>query len=85
MQKKIRNAQTQKIPFMVIAGDNDIEAGAVSFRYRSGDQDNGVAVDDAIERIVEAIENRVAGLIVRSQPLTTRRYRVRFCQGFSLH
>ncbi len=59
MQKKIRNAQTQKVPFMVIVGDQDIEAGAVSFRYRSGDQDNGVPVDDAIERIVEAIENRV--------------------------
>jgi threonyl-tRNA synthetase len=59
MQKKIRNAQTQKVPFMVIVGDQDVEAGAVSFRYRSGDQDNGVPVDDAIERIVETIENRV--------------------------
>ncbi len=59
MQKKIRNAQTQKVPFMVIVGDRDVEAGAVSFRYRSGDQDNGVPVDDAIERIVEAIESRV--------------------------
>ncbi|MGH3457911.1 threonine--tRNA ligase, partial [Aeromicrobium sp.] len=59
MQKKIRNAQTQKVPFMVIVGDQDIEAGAVSFRYRSGDQDNGVPVDAAIERIVEVIENRL--------------------------
>jgi threonyl-tRNA synthetase len=59
MQKKIRNAQTQKVPFMVIVGDQDVEAGAVSFRYRSGDQDNGVPVDDAIDRIVEAIESRV--------------------------
>jgi threonyl-tRNA synthetase len=58
MQKKIRNAQTQKVPFMLIAGDNDIEADAVSFRYRSGDQDNGVPVDDAIARILEAIEQR---------------------------
>jgi threonyl-tRNA synthetase len=58
MQKKIRNAQTQKVPFMVIAGDNDIEAGAVSFRYRSGDQDNGVPLDEAIARIAEAIEQR---------------------------
>ena len=47
MQKKIRNAQLQKVPFMLIAGDNDVEAGAVSFRYRDGDQDNGVPVDDA--------------------------------------
>ncbi|MGA8987077.1 threonine--tRNA ligase [Aeromicrobium sp.] len=59
MQKKIRNAQTQKVPFMVIAGDSDIEAGAVSFRYRSGEQENGIAIDDAIARIVEAVESRV--------------------------
>jgi len=58
MQKKIRNAQTQKIPFMLIAGDQDIEANAVSFRYRSGDQDNAVPVDEAIQRIVEAVEQR---------------------------
>ena len=45
MQKKIRNAQLQKVPFMVIAGDQDIEAGAVSFRYRDGHQENGVPVD----------------------------------------
>jgi threonyl-tRNA synthetase len=59
MQKKIRNAQLQKVPFMLIAGDNDVEGGAVSFRYRSGDQENGVPVDDAVERIVEAIRTRV--------------------------
>ena len=47
MQKKIRNAQLQKVPFMVIAGDKDIEEGAVSFRYRSGEQDNGVSIEDA--------------------------------------
>ena len=58
MQKKIRNAQTQKIPFMLIAGDQDIEANAVSFRYRSGEQDNAVPVDEAIRRIVEAVEQR---------------------------
>jgi threonyl-tRNA synthetase len=58
MQKKIRTAQTQKIPFMLIAGDNDIESGAVSFRFRSGDQENGVAVDNAIERIVAAVESK---------------------------
>ncbi|MGJ9423486.1 threonine--tRNA ligase [Aeromicrobium sp. CF3.5] len=59
MQKKIRTAQTQKIPFMLIAGDNDVEAGAVSFRYRSGEQENEVPLEDAISRIVEAIESRV--------------------------
>jgi len=58
MQKKIRNAQTQKIPFMLIAGDNDIESGAVSFRFRNGEQENGVAVVDAIERIVTAVESK---------------------------
>lgn len=59
MQKKIRNAQLLKVPFMIIAGDNDVEAGAVSFRYRSGDQENGVTIDDAVARIVEAIQTRV--------------------------
>ena len=59
MQKKIRTAQTQKVPFMLIAGDKDVDAGAVSFRYRSGDQDNGVAVDEAVQRIVDAVERRV--------------------------
>ncbi|GGF36285.1 threonine--tRNA ligase [Marmoricola endophyticus] len=58
MQKKIRNAQLQKVPFMVIAGDQDVEAGAVSFRYRDGHQDNGVSVDDAVERVVAAVESR---------------------------
>jgi threonyl-tRNA synthetase len=59
MQKKIRNAQTQKVPFMLIAGDRDVEDGAVSFRFRSGDQDNGVPVDEALARITDAIERRV--------------------------
>jgi len=59
MQKKIRNAQLQKVPFMLIAGDQDISAAAVSIRYRSGDQDNGVPVDDAVARVVDAVEGRV--------------------------
>jgi threonyl-tRNA synthetase len=59
MQKKIRNAQLQKVPFMVIAGDRDMEEGAVSFRYRNGDQDNGVPVDEAVQRVVEAVAKRV--------------------------
>jgi len=58
MQKKIRNAQLQKVPFMLIAGDDDVEAGAVSFRYRNGTQDNGVPVDEAIARVVAAVESR---------------------------
>ncbi len=58
MQKKIRNAQLQKVPFMVIAGDDDMEAGAVSFRYRDGRQDNGVPIAEAIERVAAAIASR---------------------------
>ncbi len=58
MQKKIRNAQLQKVPFMMIAGDQDVEAGAVSFRYRDGRQDNGVPLDEAIQRVADAVESR---------------------------
>jgi threonyl-tRNA synthetase len=58
MQKKIRNAQTQKVPFMLIAGDRDVEGGAVSFRFRNGEQDNGVPVDEAMSRIITAVEQR---------------------------
>ena len=59
MQKKIRTAQQQKVPYMLLAGDDDIAAGAVSFRYRSGEQRNGVPVDEAIEEIVAAVEQRI--------------------------
>ncbi|GII95389.1 threonine--tRNA ligase [Sinosporangium siamense] len=59
MQKKIRNAQRAKIPFMLLAGDDDIAGGAVSFRYRSGEQKNGVPVDEAIAEIVNAVEHRL--------------------------
>ena len=58
MQKKIRTAQTQKVPYMLIAGHDDIEAGAVSFRYRDGSQNNGVPVDDAVREIVTAVRER---------------------------
>jgi len=59
MQKKIRNAQRQKVPYMLLAGDDDVAAGAVSFRYRSGEQKNGVPVDQAIAEIVTAVAERV--------------------------
>ena len=59
MQKKIRNAQRQKVPYMLLAGDDDVAAGAVSFRYRSGEQKNGVPADDAIAEIVTAVAERV--------------------------
>ncbi len=58
MQKKVRNAQLQKIPFMVIAGDDDQSAGTVSFRYRDGSQRNGVPVDEAIAHVVDIVESR---------------------------
>ena len=58
MQKKIRNAQKQKVPFMLLAGDDDVAANAVSFRYRSGAQRNGVPIDEAIAEIAAAVENR---------------------------
>jgi threonyl-tRNA synthetase len=59
MQKKIRNAQKQKVPYMLIAGDDDVAKGAVSFRYRSGEQKNGVPIEDAIAEIVQAVADRV--------------------------
>jgi threonyl-tRNA synthetase len=58
MQKKIRNAQKQKVPFMVIAGDEDMANGAVSFRYRDGSQENGIPVDEAVAKIVKVVEER---------------------------
>ena len=58
MQKKVRNAQMQKIPFMVIAGEEDQAAGAVSFRYRNGEQKNGIPIADAIVEINRAIKER---------------------------
>jgi threonyl-tRNA synthetase len=56
--KKIRNASKSKVPFVLIAGDEDRSAGAVSFRYRDGSQKNGVPVAEAITEIVEAVESR---------------------------
>ena len=58
MQKKVRNAQMQKIPFMVIAGEEDQKAGAVSFRYRNGEQKNGIPVADAIAEIKKVVQER---------------------------
>ena len=58
MQKKIRTATKSKVPFILIAGGEDRDAGAVSFRYRDGTQNNGVPVDEAIAEIVTAIETR---------------------------
>jgi threonyl-tRNA synthetase len=59
MQKKIRTAQQQKIPFMAIAGDQDVADGTVSFRYRDGSQRNGVPLDEAVAHVVEVVRSRV--------------------------
>ena len=56
--KKIRNASKAKVPFVLIAGEDDRTAGAVSFRYRDGSQENGVPVEDAVAKIVEAVGSR---------------------------
>jgi threonyl-tRNA synthetase len=58
MQKKIRTAQQQKIPFMAIAGDDDVSAGTVSFRYRDGSQRNGVPLDEAVAHVVDVVRSR---------------------------
>jgi threonyl-tRNA synthetase len=58
MQKKVRNAQLNKIPFMVIAGEEDQNAGAVSFRYRNGEQKNGIPVAEAIAEIKRIVSER---------------------------
>ena len=58
MQKKIRTASKQKVPFVLIAGATDAEAGAVSFRYRDGSQQNGVPVDDAVEQVAAWVAGR---------------------------
>lgn len=59
MQKKIRNAQRGKVPYMLIAGDEDVAQGAVSFRYRDGSQKNGVPRQEAIAEIADAVERRI--------------------------
>ncbi|MET4588474.1 threonine--tRNA ligase [Arthrobacter sp. 754] len=58
--KKIRTASKDKVPFVLIAGGDDAEAGAVSFRFRDGSQDNGVPVAEAVKRITEAVRNRTS-------------------------
>ncbi|MEV6377757.1 threonine--tRNA ligase [Micromonospora musae] len=58
MQKKIRTAQQQKIPFMVIAGDDDVAAGTVSFRYRDGSQRNGVPMSEAVTHVLDVVGSR---------------------------
>jgi threonyl-tRNA synthetase len=58
MQKKIRTHTTQKVPFLLLAGGKDVEAGAVSFRFRDGSQINGVGVEGAIGAITGWVARR---------------------------
>jgi len=58
MQKKVRNAQLQKIPFMMIAGEEDQNAKSISFRYRNGEQRNGIPIDEAIAEVLKVISER---------------------------
>jgi len=57
--KKIRNAAKEKVPYTLIAGGEDVAAGAVSFRFRDGSRENGVPVEQAVERICAHIRDRV--------------------------
>lgn len=59
MQKKIRNAQRAKVPYMLIAGDDDVSKRAVSFRYRDGSQRNAVPLDEAVAEVLDAVERRL--------------------------
>jgi threonyl-tRNA synthetase len=59
MQKKIRTHTTEKVPLLLIAGENDRAAGSVSFRFRDGTTRNGVPVDEAIALITGSIRSRL--------------------------
>jgi threonyl-tRNA synthetase len=58
MAKKIVNHTNQKVPFMLVAGDRDVEANAVSFRFGDRTQINGVPRDDAVSAIVAWLNGR---------------------------
>ncbi|UQX00312.1 threonine--tRNA ligase [Streptomyces sp. RerS4] len=59
MQKKIRNQQKLKVPFMIIVGDEDMAAGTVSFRYRDGSQENGIPKAEALAKLAKVVADRV--------------------------
>ena len=65
MQKKIRTHTTGKVPFLLLAGAKDVEAGAVSFRFRDGTQVNGVPVGQAVDAIDGWIREPVQRLAQR--------------------
>ena len=58
MQKKIRNAQIEKVPYMMIVGEEDQKNGAISFRYRNGEQKNGIPIEVAVKEVLSAIKSR---------------------------
>ncbi|MGB6422988.1 MAG: threonine--tRNA ligase [Anaerolineales bacterium] len=59
MNAKIRDAQMQKIPYMLVIGDREVEAGSVAVRLRSGENLGAIAVDDLIARVNEDSKNRI--------------------------
>ena len=48
----------EKIPFMMIAGEEDQLKGSVSFRYRNGEQRNGIPIEEAIAEVLKAVNER---------------------------
>jgi threonyl-tRNA synthetase len=61
MQRKIRDAQRAKVPFMLLAGEKDVARQSVSFRYRDGSQRNFVPADEAVRQVVDFIRSRDNG------------------------
>ncbi len=68
MQKKIRNAQNQKVPLMVIVGERDVADGTVSFRYRDGSQRNGVQIDEAVAYVCGLAASRTNDVLTAEAP-----------------
>jgi threonyl-tRNA synthetase len=62
MNAKIRNAQMMKVPYMIVVGKNEMEAGQVSLRVRDGSQQNGFALSEFIARAKDRISRRASEL-----------------------
>ena len=58
LNAKIRNAQKEKVPFMLILGEKEVEAGTISVRHRSGKQEHGISVENFVARLHDQIESR---------------------------
>jgi threonyl-tRNA synthetase len=58
MNSKIRQAQLQKVPYMLVAGDQEIEAGTVAVRTRTGENLDPMPVDEVVAKFIKQIEER---------------------------